>query len=195
MLMKRIARLLRRLISIAAIGLLSVLIWEISQIPADTNAQFHLPQVRRAIRETVSDALSSSIQVSPALAYDTYFRDGDELTIFTVDSQDRQRLMDAICRTDGWQQASIPAQAYAALAREAFWAPAAMAVPPEDVVFDAWFYRDDYLARYGEQADYTSKYADLPEVFHLSGQMRPANATFAFYDADSGVFYFYSYDT
>ena len=70
-----------------------------------------------------------------------------------------------------------------------------MAVPPEDVVFDAWFYRDDYLARYGEQADYTGKYADLPEVFHLSGQMRPANATFAFYDADSGVFYFYSYDT
>lgn len=49
--------------------------------------------------------------------------------------------------------------------------------------------------QYGERAGWAGAYGGLPEVFGLNGMPDTLNATFAFYDRETGAFFYYSYDT
>ena len=147
-----------------------------------------------AIRDTGLGELGEKIRITSALNYNTYFRDGDETVIFCAE-YDAEAVWKAIVSAPGWQTAQITAEDYTALARAEFWEPADIAVPPADMVFDAWFYRDDYQARYGEPSDLNGDYSGLPEAFDLNGTPDTLNATFAFYDRETGAFFYHSYDT
>ena len=147
-----------------------------------------------AMRDVGLGNLGEKIRIDGALNYNTYFRDGDETVIFCAE-YDAEEIWQAIEHTPGWKAAQITSADYTQLARAEFWGPADIAVPPEDMVFDAWFYRDDYLAQYGEPADLNGDFAGLPEVLMLNGTPDTLNATFAFFDRETGAFFYHSYDT
>ena len=150
---------------------------------------------RGVLCDTGLQAVEQCADTVTALHCDTYFRDGDETVIFQFEWGDREAVWQAVCTAPGWQTASIPAEAYTALARAEFWTPNEVVAPAGKIVFDAWFYRDDYLVQYGEQAEWAGTYSGLPEVFGLNGLPDTLNATFAFFDRETGAFFYYSYDT
>lgn len=165
---------------------------------ADKSADVRRGQsaARGVLRDTGLQAVEQCTDTVTALHCDTYFRDGDETVIFQFQwGDDREAVWQAVCAAPGWQMASIPAEAYTALARAEFWTPNEVVAPAGDIVFDAWFYRDDFFVQYGERAGWAGTYSGLPEVFGLNGMPDTLNATFAFYDRETGAFFYYSYDT
>ncbi len=153
---------------------------------------------RHVLKQTGLSAIADQASIYRALHYNTYARDGDETVIFSIENawEIGDTLWAAICTAPNWQQAQITAADYAQLARNAFWGEMNCNVAPApDMVFDAWFYRDDYLARYGESSELVHNRSGLPEVFGLNGTPDTLNATFAFYDRETGTFFFHSFDS
>lgn len=151
---------------------------------------------RGALRDTGLSAVAGRADGIVALHCDTYFRDGDETVICQFRwADDREAVWQAVCDAPGWKIAAIPAEDYAALARTEFWEPNGVVAPASDIVFDAWFYRDDYFEQYGEHAGQAGVYSGLPESLGMSGAPDTLNATFAFYDRETGAFFYHAYDT
>ena len=183
---------------LCALALLVVGIWfGVGFVFADksTDVRTGRSAARGVLCDTGLQAVEQCVDAVTALHCDTYFRDGDETVIFQFEWGDREAVWQAVCAAPGWQTASIPAEAYTALARAEFWTPNEVVAPAGDIVFDAWFYRDDFLVQYGEQAGWAGTYSGLPEVFGLNGLPDTLNATFAFYDRETGAFFYYAYDT
>lgn len=149
---------------------------------------------RGVLRDTGLPDAAQRVDGVTALHCDTYFRDGDETVIFQFSWSDREAVWQAVCDAPGWQTAAIPAQDYAALARAEFWEPNDVVAPAEEIVFDAWFYRDDFFEQYGEHAGQAGTYSGLPESLGLNGTPDTLNATFAFYDRETGAFFYHAYD-
>lgn len=149
----------------------------------------------RAFKETGLSRVGEGVLVGHVLTGGCYGRDMDETTFFDVAYTDRELIWDTIRLTDGWRTAQITSEEYTQLARREFFGPNDYAAPANDVVFDAWFYRDDYLRQYGEHAAFAGEYEGLPEVLGLNGTPDTLNATFAFYDKETGAFFFHQYDT
>lgn len=183
---KRLGRVLRALVLLAA-GTLLGMAWMSGSVDASGS---HAAQ--DAIRDTGID-LTRTENVT-ALHCSTYSRDGDETVILQLpDDGTRGAVWQAVCAAPDWRQGQISAAAYTALAQAKFWPPNAVVAPAADVVFDAWLYRDDYALRYGEFAQ-VGDYVDLPEDFALNGTPDTLNATFVFYDKETGAFFYHSYD-
>lgn len=166
----------------------------ILSVGSDPDMRRGCTAARGVLRDTGLEAAAQYTNGVTALHCDTYFRDGDETVIFQFQWSERDAVWRAVCDAPGWQTAAIPAEAYTALARKEFWTPNEVVAPAADIVFDAWFYRDDYFVQYGERAG-SGAYDGLPEVFGLNGTPDTLNATFAFYDRESGAFFYHAYDT
>lgn len=165
------------------------LAWELAAADGK-NAAANTAPARYALQRTGLEARWAD---APALYFDDYFRDGHTLRIFQI--EETEKAFEDIQRTPGWQIAQVSAQEYEALARREFWEPADKVTPGSNVTFDAWFYRDDYEAQYGENCGWNGDYDGLPEVFALNGLPDTINATFAFYDRETGMFFYYEYDS
>lgn len=183
-----VAKLCALALVIAGVWIIVMFVTEDPDKPSGRSAAY------AAMRETGLGDLGEGLYITSALNYNTYFRDGDETVIFCAE-YDAENVWHEIMAAPGWQIAQITAADYTALARAEFWGPADIAVPPADMVFDAWFYRDDYLEQYGKPADLNGNFEGLPEIFGLNGTPDTLNATFAFYDRETGAFFYHSYDT
>ncbi len=76
-----------------------------------------------------------------SLHYETYFRDGDSLTLFFVQKPMREKVFERIKAQNGWTITTLTCREYEQLARQ-FRKPASGVSPHSDVAFDAFFYED-----------------------------------------------------
>lgn len=123
-----------------------------------------------------------------ALYYDTYFRDGESLTVFVIDAQMRDLVWQFIQSAAGWHTASVTAQDYQQAAGH-FRTPASMMRPVDDVVFDAFFYQNLLSLDTSHFAD--RLWENLPQSLGLSELPYTTDYRFAFYDQDTGLFICY----
>ena len=165
------------------------LAWELAAADGKNTAANTAP-ARYALQRT---GLEERWADAPVLYFDDYFRDGHTLRIFQIG--ETEKALEDIQGTPGWHIAQVGARDYEALARQKFWDLAHMVAPGSDVTFDAWFYRDDYEAQYGGHGDWPGSCAGLPDTLALNELPDTLNATFAFYDRETGLFFYYEYDS
>ena len=131
----------------------------------------------RPARAALKDVgLSGIVSEAPrAMTLDThggFHGDGCCLTVFTVDSGDREALWLALSALPGWHVEAVNPDDYAAFP---LCSCQTLVYPAPDTVFDAWYLRDDNEGR--EWADYA------------------LNLSRAWYDRDTGMLFFYRMDT
>lgn len=137
---------------------------------------FNLANVRPA-KDALSDAGLSSCHAAANDSlhhdYHGFHGDGCTLTIFEADYQHRESLWQAIQSTPGWTMTAIGHDSFDELFPSCSCLPDVY--PDPDVVFDALYERIDNMG--GSDND------------------TPFNYTRAFYDADSGLFFYFRIDT
>ncbi len=106
-------------------------------------------------------------------SHDGFHGDGCTLTIFEAGYYNQENLVDAIQNTPGWTMTAIGHDSFDELFPSCSCHPDVY--PDPDVVFDALYERID-------------------QTFGLEDDT-PFNYTRAFYDADTGLFYYFRIDT
>lgn len=121
---------------------------------------------------------------SPALALNTqgWMGEGEIMTVF----ESAQPLMALIAQTPGWRVESVSLADYAAFADQWFQG-VPLVSPPPGTTFEAWFYASD--APVGSAQAYSD--ASLPELFRRAGVAFTSDWQAAFFDADTGMFFYY----
>ena len=123
-----------------------------------------------------------------SLYYSTYFRDGESLTSFVIDWNERESVWQLIGNQADWHITSVSAQDYQQIA-EHFRTPASMMRPIDDVVFDAFFYEDLTSSRSDWIAN--REWENLPPSLGLVNLRYTTDYRFAFYDRETGLFICY----
>lgn len=141
----------------------------------------------QAVRKTgLGSAAHDAANTS--LYYSTYFRDGESLTVFAVDTSVRDRLMQLIQSTENWRSAVITPQDYQQIARR-FRQPASMLIPSEEVVFDAVFYQDIMTSKPDRLEGRC--WENLPASLGMEKIPYTTDFRFAFFDQETGLFICY----
>ena len=86
--------------------------------------------------------LSQTYAPSFSLRGFTGFRDTYEQIVFAVDEKQRSALMQAISRATGWTAEAVTAEDFRAFSKACWYRE--FPPVPDDMVFDAWFYRETH---------------------------------------------------
>ena len=142
-----------------------------------------------ALRKTGLGAYAFSA-AKTSLGYSDYFRDGDSLCVFDVQWDARETLYDVMMRTSGWNAVQVTAEEYAEWATN-FFEPASLVRPMESVVFDAFYFKDRFPGdvRNAYFADWD--WSHLPASLGMEHAFYTTDFDTAFYDKESGVFFYY----
>lgn len=121
---------------------------------------------------------------SPALAMNTqgWMGEGEIMTVFEAS----QPLMAAIAQTPGWRVEAVTAADYALLANQCF-QDVPLISPAPGTVFEAWYY-DSLVTMKDAPARINSA---LPEIFRSALSTPSTDWQIAFFDADTGTFFYY----
>jgi len=121
---------------------------------------------------------------SPALTLNTqgWMGEGEIMTVFEAS----QPLMAAIAQTAGWHVESVSSADYAIFADQWFQG-VPLVSPLPGTVFEAWFYSSDVPT--GSVQAYSD--VSLPEMFRRAGVAFTSDWQAAFFDADTGMFFYY----
>lgn len=137
----------------------------------------------KAMRQIgLSDLADDAADTS--LHYETYFRDGDSLTLFFVQKPMREKAFERIKAQNGWTITTLTCREYEQLARQ-FREPASGVSPHSEVAFDAFFYEDS--ARTASRVDGQPCWNGLPDCLNLNGKPYTADYRMAFYDLETGL--------
>ena len=142
-----------------------------------------------ALEKTGLGALADNA-ANKSLYYNSYFRDGDSLTLFHVQDKLRESVFEQLVSAKGWQCRQVTGEEYEQLARQ--FRPVASSVRPDsEVVFDAYFYKDLFFSVHGKVYDEQRVWEWLPDWLNMNGQPYTTDYRFAFYDVETGLFICY----
>ena len=164
-------KLLRALGLMLLGGVLTLALMTGSGILDESDAPYR--PARAALKDVGLGGIVS--EMPRAMTLDThggFHGDGCCLTVLTVESDDREALWQALSALPGWHVEAVSLDDYAAFP---LCSCQTRVYPAPDTVFDAWYFRDDNEGR--EWADYA------------------LNLSRAWYDRESGMFFFYRLDT
>lgn len=123
-----------------------------------------------------------------------FFGDGYAFKACIVPAEERAALKAAISAHADWHEGSIFQAEYARLHQTFYKVPELY--PAADTVFDAWYYVDDFARQHPDfEPSVSLSNAPFPAVMQEAGAVLSGNWTVAFYDADTGLFIFYEFDS
>lgn len=124
-----------------------------------------------------------------------FFGDGETYRACIVPDDARPALEAALAAHSDWQEGIITREEYIHLHTYEFWAVPHL-FPAEAVTFDWWCYVDTYARAHPDfESEYTPDNSDFPAVMRQAGARPGSNWLVALYDADTGLFIYYQYDS
>lgn len=148
-----------------------LLLFAADAILPDPTPQQWYARSRDSIEEEVSVELEDGVLIRYEDTHEPPFGDGDRIVIVQVD--DVQETILQIERTGQWNQLPLNEQGEEALGSLLQWFPDTQISTEHGY----WFFLDRYAEKYGEPSSYSR------------------NFTFCVFDTDSGLFYYYEYDS
>ncbi len=123
-----------------------------------------------------------------------FLGDGQTYWAFVVPEDSRAALEADLAAHGDWHVGSIPQSEYARLHESCFYEVPAL-FPGAEIVFDRWYYVDDFARQY-KDADIPRKNGEcFPAAMQEIGAGSSGNWTVAFYDAETGLFIWYEFDS
>lgn len=124
-----------------------------------------------------------------------FFGDGDTYRACIVPEAAHPALEEALAAHADWHESPITREEYLRLHRHEFWSVPDL-FPAEAVTFDWWCYVDTYArAHPGYEPDYIADNSNFPAAMQELGEHFSPNWLCALYDADTGLFIYYEYDS
>ncbi len=123
-----------------------------------------------------------------------FLGDGQTYWAFAVPEESRSALEADLAAHGDWHVGSVPQAEYVRLHESCFYEVPALFPHPE-IVFDRWYYADDFARQY-KDADIPRKNSEcFPAVMQETGAGRTLNWSVGFYDEDTGLFLWYEFDS
>ncbi len=124
-----------------------------------------------------------------------FFGDGTTYQAFIVPEAERPALEATLAAHADWHEGSITHAEYVTLHDREFYGLPSL-YPAADVTFDWWCYVDTFARNNPNfESDYIPDNSNFPAVMRENGARPSGNWLVALYDADSGLFIFYQYDS
>lgn len=124
-----------------------------------------------------------------------FFGDGTTYQALIVPEAERPALEATLAAHADWHEGSITHAEYVTLHDREFYGLPSL-YPAADVTFDWWCYVDTFARNNPNfESDYIPDNSDFPAVMRDAGARPSGNWLVALYDADSGLFIFYQYDS
>ena len=121
--------------------------------------------------------------------------DGTTFQALVVPEDKRAALVKKLANHADWHEGKISCQEYRIMQDKRFFEIPAL-YPSADVDFEWWCYVDAYARSYPDDPDPWSRSGDhFPAVMQEAGAVRSMNWFVALYDADTGLFIYYRYDS
>ncbi len=120
--------------------------------------------------------------------------DGQTYWAFIVPEESRAVLKAALSAHEYWHTGNIPQTEYARLHESCFYEMPGL-FPDPSVVFDRWYYADDYARQYPDEEVQRRSSECFPSVMQEIGAGRTLNWSVGFYDENTGLFIWYEYDS
>lgn len=124
-----------------------------------------------------------------------FFGDGTTYQALIVPEAERPAFEATLAAHTDWHVGSITHAEYVTLHDREFYALPSL-YPAADTTFDWWCYVNTFARNNPDfESDYIPDNSDFPAVMQDAGARPSGNWLVAFYDADSGLFIFYQYDS
>ncbi len=123
-----------------------------------------------------------------------FLGDGQTYWAFAVPEESRSALEADLAAHGDWHVGSVPQAEYVRLHESCLYEVPALFPHPE-IVFDRWYYADDFARQY-KDADIPRRNSEcFPAVMQETGAGSSGNWTVGFYDEDTGLFLWYEFDS
>lgn len=124
-----------------------------------------------------------------------FFGDGTTHQALIVPEAERPTLEATLAAHADWHEGSITHAEYVTLHDREFYEVPQL-YPAADATFDWWCYVDTFARNNPDfESDYIPDNSDFPAVMRENGARPSGNWLVALYDADTGLFIFYQYDS
>lgn len=124
-----------------------------------------------------------------------FLGDGTTYRAFIVPEAERTSLEATLAAHADWHAGAITRAEYIHLHNHEFYSVPGL-YPTDDVTFDWWCYVNTYARAHPDFVpEYTPDNSDFPAVMRESGARPGGNWLVALYDADTGLFIYYEYDS
>lgn len=124
-----------------------------------------------------------------------FFGDGTTYQALIVPEAERPALEDTLAAHADWHEGSITHAEYVTLHDREFYEVPQL-YPAVDVTFDWWCYVDTFARNNPDfESSYIPDSCNFPAVMRENGARPSGNWLVALYDADTGLFIFYQYDS
>lgn len=121
--------------------------------------------------------------------------DGTTYRAFIVPEAERSSLEATLTAHADWHESPITRAEYIHLHNHEFYSVPGL-YPADDVTFDRWCYVNTYARAHPDfVSEYTPDNSDFPAVMQQAGARPAGNWLLALYDADTGLFIYYEYDS
>lgn len=121
--------------------------------------------------------------------------DGTTYRAFIVPEEHRPALEKALAAHADWHAGAITRAEYIHLHNHEFYSVPGL-YPAHDVTFDRWCYVNTYARAHPDfVSEYNPDNSDFPAVMQQVGARPAGNWLLALYDADTGLFIYYEYDS
>ena len=124
-----------------------------------------------------------------------FLGDGNTFQAFIVPEDKRAALVKKLASHADWHEGAVTPEEYAYMHVKMFYELPEL-LPDPGITFDWWLHVDDYARRYPDDpSPWAHSGAGLPAVMQEAGAIRSMNWHIALYDADTGLFIYYEYDS
>ena len=124
-----------------------------------------------------------------------FLGDGTTYRAFIVPEAKRASLEANLTSHADWHEGTVTRGEYIHLHNHEFYSVPGL-YPTDDVTFDWWCYVNTYARAHPDfVSEYTPDNSDFPAVMQQAGARPAGNWLVALYDADTGLFIYYEYDS
>lgn len=121
--------------------------------------------------------------------------DGDTTTLFLVPYGERRALLQTMANVPGWHTEAVSMHDFRAIAKYWIWEDV-IAWPAPDTVFEAWYHCNDQgVPNHSAYSPDVKLHADDLDELLQPNPTASVNRRIAFYDLETGLFYFYEQDS
>ena len=121
--------------------------------------------------------------------------DGTTWRALIVPEDKRAAFEASLVQHADWHEGTVTPEEYASMHVNMFYKLPEL-LPDPGITFDWWLHVDDYARRYPDDpSPWAHSGAGLPAVMQEAGAIRSMNWHIALYDADTGLFIYYEYDS
>lgn len=119
--------------------------------------------------------------------------DGISFRAFIIPEEQRAALEENLSTHTDWHKGTVTQAEYAVLQKCFYEYPGLL--PSADVTFDWWSHVDTYARSHPDEEPDFDVHANYPAVMREAGARWSTNWLVALYDADTGLFIYYEYDS